>query len=110
MVGDYRVIKEKSKDSYFISAYVRTKGPSGGISPEWCGLIPTIAASGVCWKSWNPIEGTTGTQATWETESRFYYNCGFKTDIVGGGPNGITQADLCNALVETRPNYSTTEQ
>ncbi len=93
--------QRKIKDTYFISAYVRTKGPSGGISRVvW--TDSTIAAPGYV-GSWNPIEGKTGTQATWE-QNPDSIKLWLQTDIVGGGPNGITQADLCNGLEETRPN------
>ncbi len=93
--------QRKVKKTYFISAYVRTKGPSGGISRVvW--TDSTDAAPGYI-GSWNPIEGKTGTQATWE-QNPDSIKLWLQSDIVGGGPNGITQADLCNAVVETRPN------
>ena len=93
--------QRKVKKTYFISAYVRTKGPSGGISRVvW--TDSTDAAPGYI-GSWNPIEGKTGTQATWE-QNPDSIKLWLQSDIVGGGPNGITQADLCNGLVETRPN------
>ena len=93
--------QRKLKDAYLMSAYVRTKGPSGGISRIiW--TDSTDPAPGYV-GSWNPIEGTAGTQSTWE-KNPDYITAWLQQDIVGGGPNGITQADLSNALVETRPN------